>query len=186
MLEVWKKTLSCPEYYEVSNLGRVRSLTRSIEGGCCIKGKKATKVIQGKVHSNVLNERGYLVVRIGRKNKYVHRLIAEAFLSNPDNKPQINHINGNKADNSIPNLEWVTSKENVIHAYESGLVRPKKLTIEQRDAIRNRCYKKVIDVTTNTIYASMTEAARAFNVSLPQLSGKLKGHLPNNLPLRYV
>lgn len=69
----------------------------------------------------------------------VHRLIGMAFIPNPENKPQINHIDGNKKNNKIENLEWVTSKENSRHAHDMGLSTvPKKLTEEQVILIRKR------------------------------------------------
>ena len=56
-----------------------------------------------------------------KKNYYLHRLIANTYICNPDNKPQVNHIDGNKANNSVSNLEWVTSKENMQHSFDKGL-----------------------------------------------------------------
>lgn len=68
----------------------------------------------------------YLAVRLSGKTHYVHRLVAQAFIQNPDNKPQVNHIDGDKKNNNVWNLEWVTDKENVIHAYSTGLI-PKRI-----------------------------------------------------------
>ena len=71
---------------------------------------------------------GYLKVNLYNdgvgSSKRVHRLVAEAFIPNPDNKPDVNHKNGNKHDNCVDNLEWVTKSENMKHAYQTGLAKP--------------------------------------------------------------
>ena len=73
----------------------------------------------------------YAFVNLGRgnncyRNKKIHRLVAEAFIPNPENKPQINHIDGNKANNNVKNLEWATQSENIRHAFLLGLNKPQK------------------------------------------------------------
>lgn len=69
-----------------------------------------------------INNRGYKTVRMdGGKTKMIHRLVAEAFIPNPDNKPFVNHIDGNKLNNCLDNLEWCTNGENVKHAISTGL-----------------------------------------------------------------
>lgn len=73
-----------------------------------------------------LNNWGYLWTKLGRKNgngKQVHRLVAQTYVPNPENKPQVNHIDGNKLNNHYSNLEWVTIQENVQHAHDTGLVK---------------------------------------------------------------
>ena len=67
------------------------------------------------------NSKGYLRVMINGKNLLVHRLVAQKYVPNPENKPQVNHIDGNKLNNNYTNLEWVTNQENRNHAIEKGL-----------------------------------------------------------------
>ena len=94
------------EGYQISNHGRVRN-------------KKTGKILKPYL------TRGYLRVslynELGRKCKLVHRLVAEAFLPNPNNKPDVNHINGCKTDANACNLEWVSASENMSHAHSNGL-----------------------------------------------------------------
>jgi len=84
------------------------------------------------------NGHGYKQIQIMRKGKrytrYVHRLVAECFIPNPNNLPEINHINGDKSNNSVENLEWCNHKDNLLHAYRTGL-RP-NTTPKQREAAR--------------------------------------------------
>jgi Tol biopolymer transport system component len=67
------------------------------------------------------SKKGYLTVNIKQKTTLVHRLIAETFISNPENKPQVNHIDGDKTNNNINNLEWTTNEQNMKHSWKIGL-----------------------------------------------------------------
>lgn len=79
---------------------------------------------------------GYKFVRIGDKSHPLHRVIASAFIPNPENKPEVNHIDGNKANNAVSNLEWVTRTENMKHAKENGLCKGRKS--KNRPLARNK------------------------------------------------
>lgn len=117
MEEIWKIIDGYNNAYQISNLGNVRSIHKS---------KKILKTDKDDPDRYVSVT---LYLSVGkRKKEKIHRLIAKAFIPNPENKSQVNHINGNKKDNSIENLEWVTPSENVIHSYKTGLQKPTRGT----------------------------------------------------------
>lgn len=119
MKEVWKDIIGYEGLYQVSSLGRVKS-TGTVWNGWVYHKKKETI---RKSNANVKN--GYHSLCLSKDSKvkrhYVHRLVGESFIDNPLNKPQINHLDGNKNNNKVDNLEWVTRKENVQHAIKNGL-----------------------------------------------------------------
>ena len=131
--EVWKDIKGYEGLYQVSNLGRVKSLV-GWNGKRYIEREKILKKTVHQASENYYREIVNLAINKKRKMCKVHRLVAEAFLPNPNNLPQVNHIDGNTFNNKVENLEWCTGRENIIHAYETGLkksYRPTKEELEE-------------------------------------------------------
>lgn len=141
MEEVWKDIKGFEGLYQVSNLGRVRSLERYKNN------HSVSQYCPQCILIPWLNDKGYNIVKLSKNNKKthkrIHRLVASAFVQNPENKNYVNHIDGNKTNNSTKNLEWCTLSENTKHAYKIGLMKT----------------KKVLDKKSGIIYNSVREAA---------------------------
>jgi len=158
MKEIWKDIEGYEGLYQVSNLGRVKSII--------------TNIIMKPSYC----KSNYLKVKLcknGRqKTIQIHRLVAENFIDNIYNKPQINHIDCNKENNRVDNLEWVTAKENTAHAINNGLfvffaVQPKKRKVIQYDKEGNvlNKYNSMKEAATNckTTYNNIYYACKDFN-----------------------
>jgi hypothetical protein len=112
-MEIWKDIKGYEGLYQVSNLGRVKSLGNS-------KSKKE------KILKPFKRGRGYLTVKLFNNNKkkqiFIHRLVAETFIDNPDNLPQVNHKDENKQNNLLDNLEWCTNKDNARYSFSKEIL----------------------------------------------------------------
>ena len=142
--ELWKEWPQDPRIL-VSNKGNVMSC----ENGVC-SPLKATH------HSQ-----GYQRVTASRQPQYVHRLVAQTWIPNPNYYREVNHINGNKDDNSVENLEWVTHSENISHAWRTGLNKGRRTPIRI--------------VETGEVFESISECARRIGGSAGQISECLAG-----------
>ena len=165
--EIFKPVIGFEGIYEISNLGRVKVLPREwISGtkGNCLR-KRGEFFLAQKT-----TKFGYFSVKLCKDNKrtypVIHRLIALAFIPNPDNKPMINHIDGNKKNNRISNLEWCTGDENMKHAARTGLIPKGKdhhdVILQECQVYRLRWIKKNIKVE----HGYWTKVAKSLNVSL--------------------
>ena len=143
----------------------------------------------GRVFSFRLNReisqqqvRGYTTVTLYSKGKYrkttyIHRLLAKAFLLNPENKPEVNHIDGNRGNNFLSNLEWVTHSENMKHAWNTGLLylsqevlRKRSITRSSRKHPAHTSSIKILCITTGEVFENMMSAARQYTIHISNIS----------------
>lgn len=163
MEEIWKDIEGYEGLYQVSNLGRVRSLDMVLP--CNSKGVMSTRVRHGVIRRQHIGHTGYHYVLLlhgkRRKNFRVHRLVAAAFVPNPLNLPEVNHKDEDKNNNRADNLEWCTSKYN--HNYGSTIERA-------ADKIRRPVYQMSMRGVIIQEFASVTDAANATGIARNQIS----------------
>lgn len=118
--EKWKDIIGYEGLYKVSDKGRVLSVKRTVKCGKC-----GTREMSERILKTALHRDGYELVYLSdkgfQKTTHVHRLVAKSFIQNPERKRTVNHIDGNKENNKVENLEWATHSENMIHAWDIGL-----------------------------------------------------------------
>lgn len=185
MEEFWKPIKGYEGYYEISNLGRVKSLER------VVPKRHGKRKIGGRILPQRIDKSGYYTVILCKhsisKYKLVHRLIAEAFIPNPENKPFIDHINTIRTDNRIENLRWVSAKENsnniltkdnVNSATHTKEIIRKKLETLRRNK-RVNAPRKVVQYTLDgeyiATYDSYKEAYRKTGVRANSISEYCRG-----------
>lgn len=165
MNEMWKDVPGYEGLYQVSNLGRVKSLPRMVHvrNGNAMRPER---IIRGGTFSN-----DYKFVCLRKdgvnQNHSIHRLVARAFLLNPENLPEVNHIDGNKQNNRVENLEWCDRKRNLQHAIEIGLIESqckirRKVTVE--------CGEHIVTFKT------MSDCSKFFGFKRGWLNSQIRKH----------
>ena len=165
MSHTWSKINGFPNY-SVSNTGKIRN------------------DLSGKIKSPIEGATGYLNIDLysgGKRTKAkIHRLVGEAFIPNPDNKPEVNHIDGDKHNNNVENLEWVTHSENIRHAFSTGLMNPSRSMLGRKNPNAGRPGKPIRIIETGEEFNSITECEKAINGNNRHicdcLSGRQKTH----------
>ncbi len=148
--EIWKDIEGYEGKYQISNLGRIKKINK-------------TSLNEEHYLKPYVNQRGYCTVKLFktvRKEERIHRLVAQAFISNPENKTEVNHIDGNKQNNTTANLEWTTPEENVRHAFKTGLNRGRKPALTDKQKCEIKLLYKPYDKQCN-----ITALSKKFGVS---------------------
>lgn len=184
----WRDVVGWEGIYQVSNKGdiiRLPSLIRHPRG--------FDMKIKGQTMKFNLDADGYFRVGLtcqGRKNESrgVHQLVARAFIPNPENKPQINHKDGNKQNNNVENLEWVTPSENTKHAVDTGLIS-KEVFIKTGQISREKWSKPVRCIQTGQIFDCIQDAERELGLyptAINYAMNQSKKHSVKGLSFEFV
>ena len=158
-MEIWKDIENYEGLYQVSNLGRIRTCKRKVEYFNPKLNRISSHTVKSKIKTPSIKDNGYMQVTLNKDNIgrsfYVHRLVAQAFISNPDNKKTVNHKDFNKQNNKAENLEWATYKEQEHHKilnHGKTVGNTKNIIIKFKNG-----YEKE--------YISICEAARELNIN---------------------
>lgn len=172
--ERWKEIATPKRYYMISNMGRVLSKRRVLVD----KNGKVRNWAERLLASNLGGGNGpngpkYLCIVLEGRNYFIHRLVANAFVPNPQRKRCINHKNGNKQDNRAANLEWTTHSENMVHASRTGLLRNNKLNVT--------CVRIILWLLRDKILREKV-IAEVFGINVVIIQGIRKGSLWKHVP----
>lgn len=158
-MEIWKEVVDNPNYI-VSNTGYIR--------------RKGRDVNKGYKHRD-----GYMCADLyqdnERQKKRIHRVVAEAFIPNPDNKPDINHKDGNKLNNHVDNLEWVTKLENNRHGWGNGLITPSRSMLGRSNPNAGRKGRSFRIVETGEVFGTMRECEEKTDCDNRHINDCLRG-----------
>lgn len=161
-MENWQSVNNYEGIYEISSYGRLRSL----------------KFNRLRYFNLKADGWGYVIVVLHKKGKReavrFHRLVASHFIANPDNKKEVNHKDGNKLNNRVDNLEWVTPEENMKHAFSTKLNVPKKGEKHQGSKLSNRKAQMIKDLYATGIY-KQSDIGEEFNISQTRVSAIVLG-----------
>jgi hypothetical protein len=138
-------------------------------------GYYRTELYDGKLNNNKK-----------RKNLSIARLVADAYLPNPENKPTVNHIDGNKENNMLCNLEWATYSENMQHAMDNKLHIVTNKMRENSRSNKEKLKKIILDFNTGVFYIGAEDAANAYGYTVGTMREKLCGRKNNKTSLKYV
>lgn len=178
--EIWKDIIDFPNY-QISNLGRVKSKERIVNALYNSKKRNRERILK-----LFTNNRGYKVVTLynhnGKSNPiFVHRLVAKSFINNPNKHNIINHINADKGDNRVDNLEWCTQSHNIKEAYRLGNAKPQLTNLGKFGKNNKKAQKiKQIDIETNEVinyFYGTLEAERITGVNFRNIHLCLKNKI---------
>lgn len=170
MKEVWKNVIGYEGLYQVSSKGRLRALERNTTY-FTKNGKEITHKRKARLLSPTQDADGYMKTTLTntegvRLNKYIHQLVAQSFLKNPNNKPCVNHLNGVRDCNDVENLEWTTIADNNKHGRlrHEGLIPNSTLTktdvkeirFLNAHGVRQKTLAKIFEVNVRTIYRTIS------------------------------
>lgn len=160
-MEIWKPIPNYNNFYEASNTGKIRSVDRIVK-----QRNNRKQLKKGKILSPSINRCGYLVQPLSRNNKLVsftvHKLVAITFLEKPKYKCEINHKDGNKLNNNVDNLEWVTRSDNLRHAVKNNMITYHN-GIKHKNSVFNENELKSIRALLS-VGSSPLKIAKSYNV----------------------
>jgi predicted XRE-type DNA-binding protein len=162
-MEVWKDVVGYEGFYQISNFGRIKRI---------LKFRKERNHQERILNPSISSDGYYRLILCKyktRKNANIHRLVSEAFIENIYNKPQVNHKNGVKTDNSVKNLEWVTAKENCVHATSLGLNYQLGGELHHMSKLTSKQVCEIFDLYINKNILQK-EIAKIYSVSQSQIS----------------